>query len=104
MVGPVEPGKGGDVGGTNEGRALAGVEKLAVVGFQQHYRLLALKHLYHFHQHFLCLVAKQEDQTGQSLPSLRWTGNLRTEVSVSHGTLLPQTRAPLHVKSRSFSP
>ena len=62
MLGPAEPGKGGDVGGTNEGTwVLAGVEKLAAEG-QQHCLLLALKHLDHFHQ--------QEDQTGQSLPPL----------------------------------
>ena len=54
VVGPAEPPrKGGGVDGTNEAhRALAGVDKLALADFQQHYLLLSLKHL----DHFLCLV------------------------------------------------
>ena len=78
MVGPAEPGKGCDVGGTNEDTSvLAGVERLAAEGFQQHCLLLALKHLDHS-QHFLCLVAKQEDQTDQSLLLFTRQRNLRT--------------------------
>ena len=56
---------------TKARRALAGVEKLAAAGFQQHYLLLALKHLDHFH----FLVAEGPNRS--SLPFVR-QGNLRT--------------------------